>query len=222
MAKVFVAPFVLYLLGTNLIGRFPDSWYPLAYAVVVGVVAIAFGYLARHHRIIEPHWRIGPAIGVGLVGIAIWIGLSELHLEQQLAQFLPGWLAPGERTSYNPFEKLDGPVAVWAFIAVRTLGLAVVVPIAEELFWRGFLLRWLIDPEWEKVSLGDYTFSSFALVTVMFTLAHPEWLAAAIYCALLNALLIWKKDLWLCVVAHGVSNLTLVIYVLAYGAWWLW
>jgi hypothetical protein len=32
----------------------------------------------------------------------------------------------------------------------------------------------------------------------------------------------WKRDLWRCIVAHGVSNLALAIYVLAAKAWWLW
>ena len=42
----------------------------------------------------------------------------------------------------------------WAFIAVRMLGLVVLVPLIEELFWRSFLIRWLIDPEFQKVPIG--------------------------------------------------------------------
>ena len=105
---------------------------------------------------------------------------------------------------------------------MRLVGIAVLVPIAEELFWRGFLLRWLIDPEWEEIKLGEYTHHSCAIVVLMFTVAHPEWLAAASYCLLINGLLYWKKDLWQCVVAHAVSNLVLAIYVLQTGHWWLW
>lgn len=53
-------------------------------------------------------------------------------------------------------------------------------------------------------------------------MAHPEWLAAAVYSLLMNGLLYWKKDIWQCIVAHGVSNLLLAVYVLASGNWWLW
>src|SRR5262249_30767252 len=101
-------------------------------------------------------------------------------------------------------------------------GLAVLVPVAEELFWRGFLARWLVNPDWQRQPLGHFTPASFIIVTVLFTLAHPEWLAAAVYCALLNGLLAWKRDLWNCVVAHGVSNLALGVYILTEKDWKLW
>jgi hypothetical protein len=175
----------------------------------------------NHTDCFSTHWRIAPGIAVGLVGIAIWIGLSSLHIEQRIADYLPDVLRPGDRVGFNPFESLDGPVA-WLFITFRLVGIAIVVPLAEELFWRGFLLRWLIKPEWEEVKVGTYTFASCAIVTLMFTLAHPEWFAAAAYCLLLNALLYRTKDLWQCIVAHAVSNLTLAVYVLVTGEWWLW
>lgn len=221
MTKAYVLPFIVYLVGTAIIGRFGESAYPWLYSLLVFAELILLFWLMRGRGIVNPHLRVLPAVLVGIVGIAIWIGLSELRLEQSLTQHLPKWLQPGSRSSYVPFEHLSLGEA-WLFIAIRILGLAVVVPLAEELFWRGFLLRWLIDPEWETVPLGTYTFSSCALVTLLFTLAHPEWIAAAVYCLLLNALLYWRKDLWLCIVAHAVSNLLLGLYVLLFGAWWLW
>jgi hypothetical protein len=162
------------------------------------------------------------AVLVGVLGIVLWIGLSELRLEEQISKYLPGWLRPEPRVGFNPFQELKQPLAVWGFVIVRLLGLVVLVPLVEELFWRGFLIRWLISPEWEEVPIGQFSGVSFLGVTLLFTLAHPEWLAAAVYCALLNGLLYWKKDLWCCIVAHGVSNLLLGIYVLAMGAWRLW
>lgn len=221
MTQAYVIPFVLYLLGTSFLARFGDEWYPLLYGSLVLGMLIYLAWLLTDKPILRPHWRVLPAIAVGLIGIVLWIVLASLHLEEQLAQWLPEWLRPEPRVAYNPLKHLSG-VEAWTFITLRLLGIAVVVPIAEELFWRGFLLRWLIDPEWQRVPVGEFTLSSCLTVTLMFTLAHPEWLAAAVYCLLLNALLYWKKDLWLCVVAHSVSNLALALYVLATGAWWLW
>lgn len=222
MAPAFVLPFVLYLLGTSIAGRFEQGAYPIAYGAVVAVVAIAAGWLHWGKSWIKPHLRIVHGVWVGLLGVGLWIVLSELRLEQMLADYLPSFLRPAERVGYNPFEELDGAVAIWGFIAIRIAGLALVVPWVEELFWRGFLLRWTIDPEWEKVPVGEYSFFSCLVVTLMFTLAHPEWLAAAVYCLLLNGLLYWKRDLWLCIVAHAVSNFALAVYVLVWEAWWLW
>lgn len=226
MAPTYVIPFVIYLLGTAFIARFGDENYPICYTVVAVVVGGSILYLLRGKQILRPHFRIGWGVAAGLVGIALWIALCHLHLEKQLTALLPDFLRvrvePSERVGYNPLEHLSAGFQIWSFIAVRLVGIAVLVPIAEELFWRGFLLRWLIDPEWEKIKPGEYTHHSCAIVVLMFTVAHPEWLAAASYCLLINGLLYWKKDLWLCVVAHAVSNLVLAIYVLQTGHWWLW
>ena len=221
MAKSYVIPFVLYVLGTNVAAQV-SGLYPPAYVAVVVLGGIVTWLLLRGRRIVVPHWRVAEAVVVGLVGIALWIGLSELRLEERIATYLPGWLRPGERIGFNPFEELTQPLAAWSFIAVRLIGLAVLVPVAEELFWRGFLLRWIISPDWQDVPLGKFSTTSFLLVTLLFMLAHPEWLAAACYCMLLNGLLNWKRDLWSCIVAHGVSNLVLGVYVLSTGTWWLW
>ncbi len=221
MTAAHVLPFVLYLLGTSFIARFDEAWYPQLYGALVLALAAGMVWLLAGKQILRPHRRVLPGVLCGLIGIALWIALASLHMEEALARFLPTWMQPGERVAYNPLENLVG-FERWGFIAVRLLGIAAVVPVAEELFWRGFGLRWLIDPEWEKVPLGEFTMSSCAMVTLMFTLAHPEWLAAAVYCLLLNGLLYWKKDLWLCVIAHSVSNLVLAGYVLATGEWWLW
>ena len=227
MLKAYVLPFALYLLGTALIAEFDEGWYPWAYAAVVVLVTAVLVWSLREKGslrgtgILRVHRRVVPGVVAGVVGIAIWIGLSHLRVEQTVSQWLPTWLQSGERVGFDPFTEMSG-VLVWLFIAVRLIGLAVVVPLAEELFWRGFLLRWLVDPDWEKVPIGRYTFSSCMLVTGMFALAHPEWLAAAVWCLLINGLLYWTKDLWQCVVAHATSNLLLGLYVLTFGQWWLW
>ena len=213
---------MLYLLGTAFIGRFGKSGYPIGYTLVAVLVAISIFVLCRNREIFKPHWKVLPGVGLGLLGIAAWILLSKLHLERYVTDLLPTFLKPPDRAGYNPFEELGTGLQAWAFVAVRLIGIAILVPIAEELFWRGFLLRWLIDPEWERVPLGDYTLSSCAIVTFMFTLAHPEWLAAAVYCLLINALLYWKRDLWQCMVAHATSNFALAVYVLMTAEWWLW
>lgn len=233
MAKVFVAPFVSYLVGTTLISRFDDETYPIAYSAVVVLITIGFFVLLRQARaqatnerpfepVLKPHFAVLEGIIFGSVGIAVWIFLCDLKLEGQLTAFLPEFLRPGERVSYNPLENFETELGKWSFLAFRFFGIAAVVPVAEELFWRGFLLRWIIDPDWEKVPLGKFTLSSCGIVVLLFTSAHPEWFAAAVYCLLINGLLYWKRDLWQCVVAHSISNLLLAIYVLTYEQWHLW
>jgi len=221
MAKAHTIPLLLYILLTAAAANWPDH-YAWLYSAVVGVVAIATFRLLRGRGILLPHRRVIPGVIVGLVGIGLWIGICGMHPEQSLAEWLPSWLVPEDRVGFNPFDELSGAAAQWGFIVIRVAGLALLVPVVEEVFWRGFLSRWLIAPEWESVELGRFTATSFAGVTLFFTAAHPEWFAAAVYCALLNGLLIWKRDLWNCIVAHGVSNVVLAAYVVSTGEWWLW
>jgi CAAX prenyl protease-like protein len=222
VVKPYVVPFFAYLVGASIVGSLPIEYYPVAYSIMVVAVSAVTWFLLRGQRMVIPHWRIVGAIVVGLVGIVLWILLSELQLETILTKHLPGWLRPGGRVSFNPFEELSSNWQAYTFIVFRLIGLSLLVPVAEEIFWRGFLARWLIADDWERVALGAFTWGSFWGVVGLFTLAHPEWFAAATYCALLNGLLYWKKDLWSCIVAHGVSNFTMGMYVLATGAWWLW
>lgn len=224
-ATACVIPFLVYIVGSSFLGRFSTYWYPLGYSIVATATAFALWRLwpSDLRRSVMPiHPRIGWGVIVGIVGIVYWIIICHVHLEKWLTAGLPAWAQVGERVSFNPLEEMSDPLATSLFLFVRLLGIAVLVPSVEELFWRCFLLRWTIDPEWQQIPVGTFTWTSCLMVTGMFTLAHPEWIAAAGYCLLINGLLYWKKDLWLCVVAHGVSNFILAVYVLMTGHWFLW
>jgi CAAX prenyl protease-like protein len=218
--KAYVLPFVLYLGCVQILAAFPEQYawlYPVA-ALLAGTVTVC---LLWGRRLLKPHWDVLTGVIVGLVGIVLWISLCRLQLEEQAVQYFPSWLQL-KRVGFDPFRSITEPITRWTFIAVRLGGLVILVPIIEELFWRGFLLRWYISPDWQRVKLGQFSVGSFIGVTLCFALAHSEWFAAAVYCGLLNGLLYWKKDLWNCIVAHGVSNLLLGIYIVSLGRWELW
>jgi CAAX prenyl protease-like protein len=218
--RAYVLPFLLYLGYVQVLAVYPQQYawlYPAA-ALLVGTVTFC---LLRGRRLLRPHWDVLAGVSVGLVGIVLWIGLCRLHLEEQAVQLFPSWLR-AKRSGFDPFRNISGPLTRGPFIAMRMAGLVILVPIIEELFWRGFLLRWFIAADWQHVKLGQFSGGSFLGVTLLFAVAHSEWLAAAVYCGLLNGLLYWKRDLWNCVVAHSVSNLLLGIYILSTGSWELW
>jgi uncharacterized protein len=217
----YVVPFVLYLVLIQTSAAFPDH-YAWLYPALVTLAGAATVALLHGRQVIRPHRHVWAGVAVGLVGIVFWIVLSQLKLEQAVADSLPTWLQPSARVGFDPFREISRPAAFWTFLAARLAGLVLLVPVAEELFWRGFLLRWLISADWENQELGRFTPFSFLGVTLLFTLIHPEWLAAAVYCSLLNGLIYWKRDIWNCIVAHGVSNAVLAAYILYTGAWELW
>jgi len=216
----YVAPFALFLLLTSLETQVAGG-YPWIYAGKIALVAGLWWMLRERY----PRPSLGgitSAVLVGVIGCVVWIVVSELNLEGPLRENLPDWLSGGARAAFNPFEQIESPTARWAFLTMRMIGLAVVVPLIEEVFWRGFLIRYLVADDFEQVPLGKFTPISFAVVTILFATVHPEFLAALLWGAAVNGLLYHTKNLWACVVAHMTTNLLLGIYVVTAGQWQLW
>jgi CAAX prenyl protease-like protein len=102
--------------------------------------------------------------------------------------------------------------------------LAVVVPVIEEIFWRGLLLRFFIDEDFERVPFGTFSRPSFAIVTVIFALSHslPDWPAALLTGAIYNGVAYRTRSLASCVLTHAITNLLLGLWILKTKQWGFW
>ena len=138
----------------------------------------------------------------------LWVGLDPyiVHYDQPLI-------------GRNPFQ-LYPPATAWILFGFRLVGIAVCVPIMEELFWRGFLMRSLIKEDFTSVPLGTYQPLSFWVTTFFFAGVHgPEWPLGIIVGVLYGAWFIRTKRLGDIMLAHGVTNLLLALYCLATNDW---
>ena len=109
------------------------------------------------------------------------------------------------------------------FIIVRVIESAILVPILEELFWRGWLMRWTIRPDFESVPLGQYTPFSFWAVAVLFASEHgPYWEVGLAAGVAYNWWIVRTRSLADCMLAHAVTNALLAGYVLLFGQWQYW
>ena len=108
------------------------------------------------------------------------------------------------------------------FFAFRVFGAVIVVPVMEELFWRAFLIRWLVNEDFKGVAIGTFSWLSFGITVALFGAEHYQWLVGLICGALYNWLYYKRKDVFACVVAHAVSNAALAAWVLARGDWKFW
>jgi CAAX prenyl protease-like protein len=106
--------------------------------------------------------------------------------------------------------------------AIRLFGAVIVVPVMEELFWRSFLIRYLVTPTFTMVPLGTFTPLSFGATVVLFGLEHHLWLAGMLAGAAYNLILYKTRRLWPCILAHALTNLLLGIHVLRTGEWHWW
>ena len=231
----FLLPFLVFMLAGSLepspttpggkaIGlAIPYSCYPWLYAakIALTLVAMAFVWPGYRQFPLRLSWI---AIVVGIVGGPLWIGLSLLDCEHRfllplLEPLKLAWLI-GDRSAFNPFEQLAGqPAAAWAFLALRFFGLVAVVPLIEEFFLRGFVMRFVMERDWWKVPFGAASRLAIVLGTVVPMLSHPELLAAAVWFSMITWLMLRTRNIWDCVGAHAITNLMLGIYVVASGNW---
>ena len=142
-----------------------------------------------------------------------------------------GWwgilgFAPREEGFDPTVLEEGGPLLFGTGVFFRFLRMVVVVAIVEEIFWRGFLMRYLINPDGDywKVPFGTPSVLSFVVVTGLVTAIHmPEdRLAAFIWGSLVFFLAVRSKSLFACIWMHAVANLALGIYVMATGRWGYW
>ena len=210
----YVAPMAAFLGITYLEGVASKQyvWIYIAKALVVTALLIAGrATWKRDMRWSAPMLLLGTV--VGLLCFAGWVLIDPLT---------PHFAFLGKRTEYNPFKEIADPAVRALFLAVRFYGLALVVPVMEELFWRSFLLRWITDQEFEKLPVGAFSWAAFGIVAAAFGIAHPEWLVAILFACAMALLLRQTRSLFACIVAHGVTNLALGIFVLSTGKWQYW
>jgi CAAX prenyl protease-like protein len=218
----YVLPMLAYVLLTQAEAYIPEdrqeTWYPIAYGAKAAIVALVMVTVGRSA------WadlRKTPAVGgwilavaLGLVVTAVWVGIDGLYPE------LP-WLGGGEREGFDP--NVLGPGGMAAFVAVRLFGLVILVPVFEELFWRSFLMRVVIDPDdFRRVPIGKVTPLAVAITSIGFMLVHPEWLPALLTGLAWAGLLALTRSVSACALSHAVANLSLGIYILATGSYHFW
>jgi uncharacterized protein len=218
-------------------GRSATAAYIAPFAAFIAVMAV--------EHILLPHSQILYPIRLAIVSAVILL-VSRTYLQLRpkdpLASIAIGaavfliWIAPDRLFGYRHFWLFDNPItgsastsiptdmqaSLW-FLALRTLGSVALVPIIEELFWRGWLMRWLINPEFEKVPPGTYAPAAFWIVAILFASEHgPYWEVGLIAGAIYNWWLIRTKSLADCILAHAVTNGILAGYVMASGQWQYW
>jgi len=101
-------------------------------------------------------------------------------------------------------------------------GAVVTVPIAEELFFRGYLLRKLVSVDFESVDPRHFTWMSFLLSSILFGLLHQNWIGG-ILAGLAFAMVQYRRGrLTDAIVAHSACNALVAAYVIATSSWGLW
>ena len=206
-----VAPFILFAALTSGQGIFGEGSRYWLYLVKT-IAGTWLVWLVRPW-VSEMRWKISwEGIVAGLVVFALWSGLDGLY---------PVMGSSGK--AWNPHEHFGSQSAgAWFFVFVRVIGSALVVPPVEEVFYRSFLYRYIVNPGFQGVALGHFGWMPFLATAAIFGFVHFEWLPAVLCAFVFQALVVWKKRLGDAIVAHAVTNFLLALWVVWKGAWHFW
>lgn len=209
----YVLPFVLFLFLTEP-ARFFPALSPYLY-ILKTLVAGSLLWSFRHKYAADfssdlSFGEIITAVFCGFLVLIIWI-LPEQYFFQL-----------GKGPGFDPYMLGGTQASAIGLIGVRLIGSSVVVPVMEEVFWRSFLMRYLVDPDFRSVPLGTFTWFSFMGVAVLFGLEHHRVVVGIIAGLLYGLLLVYQKNLKGVILAHATTNLGLGIYVVATGNWKFW
>jgi len=211
----YVAPFVTLLLLIAIPKSPPYIYWewPLQVLVVSLVCLLTWpaGISLRPIR-----WLASAAIGAFV--FCLWIGPELIDSEYRHSWLFSNAIMGHVGSSLRPEALKSGSVLFW-----RSVRAATVVPLAEELFWRAWLMRRVTNHDFQKVPLGTYSPIAFWLTAVLFGAEHgPYWDVGLVTGVLYNFWMIRSKSLGDCVVMHAVTNLLLSIYVIVYAQWQYW
>ncbi len=212
----YIAPFVTFMvmlaIQKNL--AFLGEW---EYAVRVLIVAASIWYFSRRVVSFKVTHLLGSiAVGVGV--FLLWIAPDTIF---------PGWRQHwmfsnsilGEVRVSLSNDQLASPF----LLVFRTMSAALLVPILEELFWRAWMLRWLVNQDFETLPLGSANTQSFWIVAVLFALEHgPFWEVGLATGIIYNWWFMRTRSLGDMIFVHGLTNLVLSLYVIWSKRWEFW
>ncbi len=204
----YLLPFLTIVAGGMLV-RAGSAGFEWLYGLKV---IAALGVLWNFRRSYVPalNWRFGWAgVLAGLGVFALWIGLD--------------FLSPVAERGM-PRELAEAPVgARYGWILARLAGAVASVPVAEELAFRGYLLRRFVSARFESVDPSRFTWLGLAASSLIFGLLHGDrWIAGTFAGLIYAGAMIRTRRIGDAVAGHALTNALLALWVLFGGNWRYW
>ena len=195
-------PFAALMLGTIAMSATAPHNQPV-YVLKALLVVIALGLC----------WRSYAALRMPVSAEAVIFGLSI-----GIAWIVSAPAATGE-TPLAVWLAEIGPSLAVLWLIVRGLGTIVLVPVAEELAFRGYLYRRIISPDFHQVSPTALSWLALALSSVLFGILHDRWLAGALAGAVFALVMLRRGRVSDAIVAHATANALIFAWALAAKDW---
>ncbi len=216
-ALAWVAPFVIFMVLLVVMPSLPIT-QPYESLIRVAILVAALWYFSRD---IITSMRVQHALASSVLGVLVfvmWIAPDLLVTGWRSHWLFQNAVTGSLKTTIAPDELADPLV-----MALRFARAALIVPVLEELFWRGWLPRWLVNPDWQKVQLGTYNTLAFLGTAVLFASEHGPYWEVGLACGLIFNWWMWRtKSLGDLVLVHAITNACLSAYVIVSGRYEYW
>jgi exosortase E/protease (VPEID-CTERM system) len=210
--SAYLVPF-LAILAASFISRAASGYFEWLYPL--RFVAATVALWAYRDELKRLDWRIrwrdcwlGPVAGT--LAFAVWLAPSL-------------WTPHTGATALGTALTGLSPSSRWLWIAFRVATAVFTVPIAEELAFRGYLARRVMNRDFVSIPFRSLSFVAIGVSSVGFGLLHGGlWLVGIVAGVIYAAVLRMRGRMANAVLAHAITNLLLAVWVIARGDWSLW
>lgn len=208
----YILPFAVFI-GFLAAGNYVQVSQPVRFLAVLAVL----GIFSRGLLPVRPS-RFFASVLLGIAVFFIWIGPDALIPGYRNSILFSNAIVGHPEGATLPADKVS-----LLFLVFRVLTSVVTVPIVEELFWRGWMMRWIVAKDFSRIPIGTYHAEAFWVVAVLFATEHgPYWDVGLVAGVIYNCWAIRTRNLTDCVIAHVVTNACLAVYVIGFGQWQYW
>lgn len=205
---VYLMP-LLSILAAAMLSRAASGSFEWLYPLrVIAVCAVLWHYRTEYAKL---DWRFSPiSVLAGIGAFLVWIG--------------PDLFGRGHGSTTLASDLSALPVwSRWAWIAFRTAGACVFVPIAEELAFRAFLIRRFMSSDFESIDPRVFSYSGLAISAAAFGALHGDrWVVAIVAGLIYSWTFLRRGRIGDAVIAHAVTNALVAAAVLFFDQWYLW
>jgi exosortase E/protease (VPEID-CTERM system) len=198
----FLAILAAGMLSHAMSSRF-EFFYPLR------LIAAAVVLWIYRERLLRLDWRGSwRGLAVGACIFVVWIAAAHA--------LIPAAGIPSELAAMHPAAR-----GLW--IGSRLAASVLTVPIAEELAYRGYLLRRIGHSDFEAVPFQSVRWPALCATAGIFGLGHGAlWLPAVVAGIAYGLVVMRRGRLGEAVIAHATTNALVAAAVLGWHQWQLW
>jgi exosortase E/protease (VPEID-CTERM system) len=200
----------LVLISLSLLFLLFNNGFDWAYPLRIVLAGLVIKYLWKRLNIrFRPFdWKV---LLIGIASLFIWILIvkNDLTKSHEFAGHL--------------FSAQTWQTYIWMIF--RILGASLVIPIAEELFFRGYMfdaIKHFLKDTPHKIRKNHIDILTLVITSILFGWLHSQWMAGFLAGLLFGLARLYRHRISDAIIAHAATNFLLAVYVVYFEAWSLW